>query len=84
MNAEIITAIDGERAYQMDLNENDAGMSVEAELLLLEEYIARARQTWTATFGDPTEKATRDCIRKIAGIAVRCMENHGVVGRGEL
>ncbi len=83
MKAEVIKAIEGERAYQRELNQNDANMSIEAELLLLEEYVLKARQTWTGTFGDAKETATRDAIRKIAGIAVRCMENHGVVMREE-
>lgn len=81
---EIMDAIDGERAYQRELNENDADISIAAELLLLEEYIQRARAIWIGSIGDGRETATRDAIRKVAGIAVRCMENHGVVFRGDV
>ncbi len=81
---EIMDAIAGERAYQRELNENDADMSIAAELLLLEEYVQRARAIWTGSFGDARETVTRDVIRKVAGIAVRCMENHGVVNRGDV
>ncbi len=81
---DVMDAIEGERAYQRGLNENDADMSIAAELLLLEEYIQRARVIWVGSFGDARETATRDVIRKVAGIAVRCMENHGVVNRGDV
>lgn len=74
--------INGERAYQDSLRGNLIP-SVEQELLLLEEYCLRARKTYSDTFGDPTEEPTRDFIRKIAGIAVRCMEHHGAPPRGK-
>lgn len=74
-------AIESERQYQKQLNANDAAMSVEAELLLLEEYIAKARTVWTGTFGDDRETPTRHFFRKIAGIACRAMENHGALRR---
>ena len=77
----VTRAIDEERSYQAELNPNDDKMSIEAELLLLEEYIGKARAVWTTTFGDDGETPTRHMIRKIAVIAVRCMENHGAARR---
>lgn len=79
---EVFELINGERAYQDTLRGNLIP-SIEQELLLLEEYCLRARKTYSDTFGDPTEEPTRDFIRKIAGIAVRCMEHHGAPPRGK-
>ncbi len=76
-------AIESERQYQKKLNPNDVKMSIEAELLLLEEYIGLARTTWTQSFGDDEETPTRHFFRKIAGIAVRAMENHGALRRAK-
>ena len=75
--SKVYEAIDGERAYQ-DINssgwEHKGGPSVEAELLLLEEYVMRARNAWSVSEGNT---AALDVIRKVAGVAVRCLENHG-------
>ena len=76
---EVYKAIDGERDFQDTLNSYE--LAVSGEILLLEEYIKRARVAYTNTFGDPTEKPTRNIVRKVAAIAVRCLENHDVVTR---
>lgn len=47
---------------------------VEAELLILTELISEARGKWLQEHG--SEQA-RDIVRKIAGVAVRCLYNHG-------
>lgn len=67
--------IDAERAYQDNMSWNHAGSpTIEAELLMLHEYLGRARTAWT----DNTDnEPALHMIRKIAGIAVRCLENHG-------
>ena len=44
---------------------------------MLHEYINRARIAWTDNFDNNNEEPARHMIRKIAGIAVRCLENHG-------
>lgn len=77
---EVYEVIDGERDYQGAMGARDIP-TIEGELLLLEEYVNKARKAYTETFGDPSEEATRDQIRKIAAIAVRCMENHGAPKR---
>lgn len=69
--------INSERDYQ-DGNakewDHKGVPSFEAELLLLEEYIAEARRAWKTS---PNNDVPLHSVRKVAGIAVRCMENHG-------
>lgn len=85
--SEVYSAIDSERAYQdhewPDLDEWDepAGnrLTVGEHLLLIEEYARKAREIW-ATEPKP-EKGTLDVMRKIGGIAVNCMEQHGAPRR---
>lgn len=69
----VYRAIDSERKYQ---NEKWAGHSHEvgAYLTLLRSYINKAEEAWTSNKGD--EEAL-DVVRKIAGISVHCMEEHG-------
>lgn len=83
---EVYKRIDEERNYQDsfidDMVETPDGMSmaVGEEILLIEEYIAKARTEWTNDFTQP-EVSALHMIRKIAGICVRCMENHGAPKR---
>lgn len=72
-------AIDGERAYQEDIHPHPEPLTVGEELILLEEYIAKAREKWVKE-GRP-EVATLNGIRKVAAIAVRCLEQHGAPRR---
>lgn len=71
--------IDEERKYQEDIA--CPKVSLEGELLLLGDYIDRARRAYAENFGDETESAARDIVRKIAAISVRCIENHGAPER---
>ncbi len=71
---EVYVAVDGERDYQEVLNPDT--LSIGDEILLLEEYAERARYEWSIDFGEPETEAL-NMIRKIAGIAIRCMEHHG-------
>ena len=48
-------------------------------ILLVEEYTTKARLAWTQE--KRPELTALDNIRKIAGIAVNCMEQHGGVKR---
>lgn len=79
MNREqVYGVIDTERAYQeRDQKEKfwDHGgiPSVEAELLLVEEYVSKARTAWS---NNPGNNEVLHVLRKIAGIIVRCGENH--------
>lgn len=69
--------IDSERDYQ---DKKWSGQKHEpgAYILLLEEYVKRAREIWANSDGD---LPALDCVRKVAGIAVHCMEEHGAPSR---
>lgn len=67
-----------ERSYQNSTSDqwiHKGTPSVEAELLLLQEYLAQARQAWAK---EPGNVGALHAIRKIAAIAVRALENHGL------
>lgn len=48
--------------------------SVEAELLLLQEYTNLARTEWVRNEGNDQ---ALDVVRKLAAISLRCLANHG-------
>jgi len=83
---EVYNAIDGERDYQDDLagvkkwEEEDRvpAKSVGDFLVLLNTYVQRANVAYTDNVGD---HEPRKVIRKIAGIAVHCLEQNGVIER---
>jgi len=52
--------------------------SVGEELVMLDTYIRKAKDAYT---GKPGNIAALHEIRKIAALAVRCMENHGSLER---
>ena len=80
--AAVFHAIDGERFYQdhvveQNPNRHDASLpehSVGDYLTMLATYLREAQENWTRNAG--VDKSL-DSIRKIAGIAVHCMEDHG-------
>jgi hypothetical protein len=78
---EAYAAIDSEREYQntvwADAGSPTGGnrLTIGESILLVEEYAARARKDWS-TEPKPEVEALNG-IRKIAGIAVHCMEQHG-------
>jgi hypothetical protein len=81
--AEVYRAIDSERNYHDSVVKNKYGNDAEghpvaAEILMIEEYAARARKEWTDQKGD---EAALNMIRKVAGLCVRCMEHHGAPHR---
>lgn len=84
---EVYDLIDGERRYQDafwpqdDSPEFPNPLTVGEFVFLIEHYTAQARATW-AQEKKPCGK-TLDVIRKIAGIAVNAMEQHGAPARGE-
>jgi hypothetical protein len=83
---EVYDAIDTERSYQLHVVEEDSERyddslpdhSVGDYLVMLDTYLLQAKVAWTKNAGDA--KALHD-IRKIAGIAVHCMEDHGAPKR---
>ncbi len=68
---EVYAAIDGERDYQdAEFGIRQPSVGQEVDLILV--YVSKA-------IDDPTNVMRN--VRKIAGIAVRCMENHGAPKR---
>lgn len=74
----ILEKIKEERDYQdhiCALKELPLQPTVEGELVMLKTYIDKTLLLWTKS---PTNKnQSLSEIRKIAGIAIRCLENHG-------
>lgn len=74
--SEVFEAINSERSYQDALWPQGAEpMTIGEEILVLGEYVMKARSAWT-TESRPEINALH-IIRKISGIATRCMEQHG-------
>ena len=75
---EVYAAIDSERDYQESLVRNDVTDQRPLEqLALIEHVIAKIKADW---YNNPGF-ADMNYFRKIAGIAVRCMEQHGAPKR---
>ena len=72
-------AIDGERAYQDDRFDGRKPLSVGETILVLDEYVMKAKLSWSQE--KRPEAHTMGIIRKIAGIAVHAMEDHGSIPR---
>lgn len=84
---EVYDAVDTERIYQSNVISQDPNRcmlipkSVGDYIVMLSAYINRTQQTWCDT---PGNEQTLHFIRKIAGIAVKCMEQHGAFKREEV
>jgi hypothetical protein len=79
--AEVYAAIDTEREYQDKLgaDRTDGSQhSVGDYTVMLNFYVQRLNNEWTMNPG--TDEALK-IMRKIAGIAVHCMEDHGAPHR---
>ncbi len=59
--------------------QNDTPLTIGEFILMLSEYVDRAKHEWT-TEKKPEMRAL-DMVRKVAGIAVNCMEKHGAPRR---
>ena len=74
----VYQVLDGERTYQQNMiSPNTCHLdkpTVEAELIMMEHYLLEARNKWVTTKGN---EECLNSLRKVAGIAVRCFENHG-------
>lgn len=57
----------------------DESRSIPAEILMIDHYLHEAQENWTHKHDD---NDALDKIRKIAAMAVRCLENHGCPERG--
>lgn len=77
----VFDAINSERAYQEEQEKKHGWQDTKKVgewLVLLNHYVAEANATWCKTSG---EEPTLHVIRKIAGIAVHCMEENGAPKR---
>jgi len=82
---EVFAAINSERDYQQQVwagadGEIDNPLTPGEFLTLIRVYLRKAEEAWTVEDGMP-EPNTVDIVRKIAGIAVNCMEQHGALTR---
>jgi hypothetical protein len=81
--AEVYLAIDTERAYQDSLWPGHGApanpLTIAEFLLLIEEYAVKARSEWIRE--KKPETNTLHVFRKIAGITVNAMEQHGAPTR---
>jgi hypothetical protein len=75
---EAYRAIDVEREYQDTKWAGHKHQTAEY-LTMLRSYLQKADEAWTFNSGD---EAALDVVRKIAAIAVHCMEENGVIHRG--
>lgn len=80
----VFGVITGERMYQDAQQENGrfekVVHTVGEELLLMKRYLDKAIAKYADNFGDAP---ALHGIRKVAALAVRCMENHGALPREE-
>ena len=75
---EVFTAINSERDYQDDKWGLEDTHSLEEWVLYMEEYIAKARK---ALADDEDDDEALENIRKVAGLVVAAMEDHGAPQR---
>jgi len=79
---EVYQVIDTEREYQNVTWENNGvpnELSLGDFILLLEIYVQKTREQW-AKEGEPRIN-TLEVLRKVAGISVHAMEQHGAIER---
>lgn len=79
--AQVFDVIKSERMYQdrgADQWNHEGAASIEAELLLMEEYLLKARRVWQSS---SDQDDVLDVMRKVVGVGVRCFENHGCPSR---
>ena len=75
--------INGERYYQDSLGPDRKEPTIRPHdvgsyLTMMRAYMTKADTAWVANPGDT---AALDVVRKIAGICVHCMEDHGAPAR---
>ena len=82
---EVYELIDGEREYQNEKWPDDPLLcptnSLGDYILMVDVYLDKAKKVWQGS--SFPEVDARNTMRKIAAIAVRCMEEHGAEPRAE-
>lgn len=83
--SEVVNAVESERQYQDLLapHQVETPLSIGEEIALLHKYLAQTLENWSEDFNYP-ELLALEGMRKIAGIAMRCMENHGAIPRNSM
>ncbi len=81
LRSEVYAAIDGERSFQDEVWPDGDSQSLGEFILMLESYVSQAREQWRAV-AEPEINAHHS-MRKIAAIAVQCMEKHGAPRRAK-
>ncbi len=81
---DVYRLIDGERRYQDGLGDDRKRPSTEAHTVgdyvtMMSHYQVELARAWTLKAGD---RQALEVMRKLAGIAVHCMEDHGAPPRG--
>lgn len=80
----VYRAIDSERGYQDELPSSRTDghpLTVGDYITMMQHYQTELVTAWTKNSGD---RQALHVMRKLAGIAVHCMEDHGAPFRGEL
>ena len=82
---ETVLAVESERQYQDLLapHQVEEPLSIGEEIALLHKYLAQTLEAWSNDFKYP-EMDALEGIRKVAGISMRCMENHGAIKRSAM
>ena len=78
---EVYRLIDGERAYQNAMEDKNGWQKKKAVgewIVLIHHYTTEMDKAWAKNTGDTQ---ALDVMRKIAGIAVHCMEQNGAPPR---
>lgn len=82
---EVYAAIDTEREYQdsfvLPERQYYQTHTLGEFILMLNQYVAQAQEKWTHHSDQEAVPSSLHEVRKIAGIAVRCMEQHGAPKR---
>lgn len=76
----VFKLISEERDFQDKKHPNSGANEVGSHLALIETYSRKALDAWTDGKGDA---GGLDVIRKIAGLCVRAMEQHGAMPRAD-
>lgn len=78
--AEVLEAVNGERDYQEGKYE-DHYHAVGEWLLLMEEKLRTAKAAWYRSGREGCTSAALHEVRKVAAVAVACLEQHGAPRR---
>jgi hypothetical protein len=82
LRTDVYDAVDRERDYQDAVHDNHQHSLLEW-IIIIESYVTNAKHCFMAGGGNDSERDILCAVRKIAGTAVACMEQCGVVTRDD-